>query len=57
MAGANMVFAGLFLMWLSGFTTWAYWFGFGVVGYGFVTAVHGSSFVWRMFKAAAQSAS
>jgi hypothetical protein len=30
--GANMAFSGLLLMWLSGSSTWVFWFGFGVVG-------------------------
>ena len=57
-AAAHMIFAGVFLMWLSGSAaTWTFWFAFGVVGYGFVIGVHGSSFVLRIFNRAAQPAS
>jgi hypothetical protein len=49
---AHVVLAGAVLMWLSTPSQWGYYFGFGVVAYGLVVAVHGSRFVNRLFRRA-----
>jgi hypothetical protein len=53
-AAANLIFAGLLLMWLSGSApTWTFWFGAGITFYGLAIAVHGSLFVIRLYRRAA----
>jgi hypothetical protein len=53
-AAANVVFAGVLAVWLSGSAaTWTFWFGAGIVLYGLAIAFHGSLFILRLYKRAA----
>ena len=46
-------FVGSLLMWFSGSETeWGYWFGLGIALYGVAIALHGSSFVFQLFREA-----
>jgi hypothetical protein len=56
-AGTFALIAGLVLMWLAGSSSWGYWFGLGVAGYGLAMAGHGSNYVVYVFRRAAASAS
>src|SRR5436189_260311 len=52
-SGACIVLVGLLLMWFSGGgAKWGYWFGVGIALYGAALALHGSSFVLRLFREA-----
>lgn len=52
-SGTSALIAGVVLMWLSGASSWGYWFGFGIVIYGFAIGGHGSLYVLRVFRRAA----
>lgn len=52
-SGAFAALAGGVLMWLSGSAiALSYWFGFGIVLFGILFALYGSSFVLRVFEEA-----
>ena len=51
-SGACVVLVGLLLMASSGTMAWGYWFGMGIVMYGGAYALHGSTFVLRLFREA-----
>lgn len=54
---AFVVVAGVVLMWLSGSSgTASFWFGVGIVVYGLAIALHGTTFVVRLFRRAAPEA-
>lgn len=52
-AGCVALLGVLLLAFSGGSTTWAYWFGFGMVIYALAIGLHGSSFIIRVFRAAA----
>ena len=52
---AFILSAGLVLIWLDGPVSWGFWFGFGIITYAFAISVHGSFFIVRTFRRAAQS--
>lgn len=52
-AAALLALSGLFLMGVSGgATTAAFWFGVGIVAYALAIAIHGSTFIVRVFRQA-----
>ena len=54
-SGACIVLVGLLLMWFSGGgAKWGYWFGVGIALYGAALALHGSSFMLRLFREASK---
>jgi hypothetical protein len=51
-ASAVLALLGSLLMDLSGPEAWGYWFGFGIVVYALAIALHGTSFIVRIFRQA-----
>jgi hypothetical protein len=54
-SAAVIVLIGGIEMMLTGDRQWGYWFGFGIVVYGFAIALHGASYTRRLFRSAAAS--
>jgi hypothetical protein len=52
-SGTFALIAGVVLMWLTGSSSWGYWFGFGIAIYGLAIGGHGSVYVLRVFRRAA----
>ena len=52
-SAACPTFVGSLLTWFSGGETeWGYWFGLGIALYGIAIALHGSNFVFQLFREA-----
>ncbi len=54
--GALTAGTGVFLAWLSGPTQWGYYGGIGIIAYGLAMAVHGTTFLKRLFRKASRAA-
>jgi hypothetical protein len=51
-AAGALLLLGWLLMGLSGPAEWGYWFGLGIVAYALAIALHGTSFIVRIFRQA-----